>query len=1107
MRRASIDIDPECPPPARAPGPPARHADTVSSDAAPDRSEPLHDHAEQLALVQEAIGIITWVWDVAAGPARWYGDLSPLLGLPPGGFAGSFPDFLACMHPDDAGASRERLIACLKGRLPNYRAEERICRPDGSVRWLETYGRGTYGPDGRALRLAGVVKDITDRKQAEAVLLASEQRFREFIEQAPVAIGMSRGETVLYGNPRFFELFRVPDAAALQGREVSALVAPASRAELESRSLRRERGEAVENSYEIQALRWDGSEFACLVAITEVLLGDGPATLVFVQDVSERAVAQAAVQQERDRANQYLRMAESILVAMDEQARVTLLNRKGHQVLGYEEGELIGQDWFSVCLPPEESEAVRGVYRAIMEGRLKPFEYYENHLVTKTGERRRIAWRNSQIVDETGRVRGTLSAGEDITERRRAEQEILNLNAGLEQRVAERTRELEDSNAALAEARDVAQAAMRAKGDFLANMSHEIRTPMNAILGMADLALRSDGLAPRVRDYLGHIRHAGDSLLVILNDILDFSKIESGKLEIESREFVLDDVLAKVTAMIGYGATEKGLDLLMGTAPDVPARLLGDPLRLGQVLLNLCSNAVKFTAQGEIAVGAATAGPASPGRVRLRFSVRDTGIGIDPEQLARLFRPFDQLDASTTREYGGTGLGLAICKQLVGLMGGEIDVHSRPGGGSDFRFTIDFGLPPQPPAAAPPAVPACRVLVVDDSASARELLGSLLDGLGVRYVAVASALAAVAALDAAAEPFDLVLLDWNMPVHDGLAAARMIAARAMHAPPRRLLMTAYGDEARAARAREEGLDGHLSQPLTRAALAAAIGTALAGGRPAPATAGAGSVVDPIEQLGGCRILLVEDNELNRIVAADLLGGVAGAVVTLAHNGAEALARIGSQAFDLVLMDVQMPVMDGYEATRRLRADPAHAALPIVAMTAHAMERDRVLCREAGMNDFASKPFEPRELFAVLAKWLPMPRPAAAATPARVDRSEVAAQAPAVSFELGLHCCMGRPDLYLRIVRRFLETRHDDARLLQEALACGDRGSALRIAHSLVSTAGLVGAEPLAAAARQLYVAVTAGEPASLPARLAAFEHEHTRVLLALQAHLQGQAGA
>jgi two-component system sensor histidine kinase/response regulator len=1063
--------------------------------------ESLLAHAEQLHHVQEVLGLVTWVWDVRQPGAEWYGDLSPLLGLPHGTHVHTLDGWISRLHPDDAPASRPRMVACLKGTVPAYRAEERVIWPDGSVHWMETVGRGVYGEDGRAIRVMGVVRDITERKRAELDLAATEERFRRLIEDAPVAIGISRGEFATYGNPAFLRLFGFARLDELRGVRVLDMVAPASHVSFLERTRRRVEGAPAASTYEILAQRRDGHPFDCQISVSDVTLEDGEATLVFVQDVSQRVRAQNEVRRERDRANQYLQLAQSILVAFDDEARVTLLNRKGHQVLGYAEGELIGRDWFEVCLPPDEITSVKHVYRELMAGRVEPFEYHENHVLTKSGEQRYIAWRNTLVRDDHGRIVGTLSSGEDITERRRAEVALQQLNASLEERVKARTRELEVINAALQEARDAAESAARAKAAFLANMSHEIRTPMNAILGMTDLALRGDGLPESARNYIDKTRQAAESLLGIINGVLDFSKIEAGKLEIEHHEFSLQEVLDRVTTLVALGATRKGLDFLIQMAPDVPRRFVGDPLRLGQVLQNLCSNAIKFTEHGEIVVVTVKCAPTQAGRVTLRFAVRDTGIGMDDEQVSRLFRPFEQLDASTTRRFGGTGLGLAISKQLVEMMGGEIGVRSTPGRGSEFHFTLPLVVVPDAPVApAAPPGQGLRVLVVDDSVNACEILTGQLASLGCHADAVTSPDAAMLALQAAmpADGFDVVLIDWRMPGADGFALARRIRQWGTLSPqPRLVLVTAYGDESVAQRALAEGFDAYLAKPVGDAALAEAL-SALRGLAIAALPVSI-EALDQLERLGGRRILLVEDNELNQIVAGDLLERVAGAVVEIASNGREALEWLSRQRFDLVLMDVQMPEMDGHAATRALRADPAHANLPVIAMTAHAMASDRELCLAAGMNDFVSKPFEPRELFAVLGRWLAAP--IAAAPVAAAVASTMGDDEGGLSVELGLHRCLGRADLHARVLRRYLETRAEDATALRAALGRGDRRGAAFIAHVVISAAGAAGAERLSSIARALQIALDRGDDVRVAAGVDAFAAQHDLVIRQMRAYL------
>ncbi len=831
----------------------------------------------------------------------------------------------------------------------------------------------------------------------------------------------------------------------------------------------------------------------------QYLYGQLAGTLIVYRDVT------AQVQHEREARRQHsllMSLIDSIPdpIFVKDMDGVYLGSNKAHlQRLGKSLEQVVGRTCDQIY-PTERAAAIRERDNATL-ATLAP-RSTEEWIVRGDGERVLYETLTAPLWDHEGKPQGMVGISRDITER-------------------------EEHARALREATDMAQAAARSKSEFLANMSHEIRTPMNAVIGLAHLMLKTD-LSPRQRDYAAKIQSAGQHLLGVINDILDFSKVESGKLALENAEFEVEKLMDTASGMVATAAEQKGLELVVEVGPEIPRVLLGDSLRLGQVLLNFANNAVKFTERGEVVLSVSMLERRGDEAV-LEFAVRDTGIGMSPETLSRLFQSFSQADMSINRRYGGTGLGLAISKKLARLMGGDVAVESEPGRGSTFSFTARLGVAHRQPRPLLPAADLryCRALVVDDSFHARAAIVDMLQGMTFEVAEAASGTQAVDEVRAAAQagrPYDVVYLDWRMPGLDGLDTARRIRALGLEHAPILMMVSAYGREEMMREAAQAGIESVLVKPVQASVLFDATIDVIARHRDrrppseprqgqAQSEAQAHALPRALSAVRGARVLLVEDNDINQMVAREILEH-AGLVVEIAENGQQAVEQVQRSHYDLVFMDMQMPVMDGVTATREIRRIERLAALPIVAMTANAMEQDRQRCLQAGMNDAVIKPIDPQSLWATLLRWIePAQAQAQVAGPGKAAAPDGAALhanglprgIQGLDTAAGLEFAQGNPVLYRSMLIRFVESQATLPTQVQDALSTGDLASAERLAHTLRCVAASIGAGIVSERAGALERALRTYEPPLVvQQRLGELEEPLQRLMNALSPALAPQ---
>ncbi len=793
----------------------------------------------------------------------------------------------------------------------------------------------------------------------------------------------------------------------------------------------------------------------------------------------------------------------------DTEGRYQMANPMFESIFGFSPGYAIGKTDAELC-PPEERRLRQIEHEEVLRTGRPVRRTYTCPDPGPDGVRSVYSIVRFPVRGEDGSnivAVGTVAV--DVTGEARARADLEELTRTLEQKVRERTEEL-------VVARDMAEAAGRAKAEFLANMSHEIRTQLNAIIGMSYLAAHVNA-EPRVAHYVSRIQASGQHLLGIVNDILDLSKIEAGKLQIDNAEFSLEGLLEHVAGLVWERADAKGLELIIDIAPQLPQYLIGDAMRIGQILINFANNAVKFTEQGEIVLRVAQL-EGGGDTARLRFEVEDTGIGIAEDKLPLLFSPFQQIDGSMSRRFEGTGLGLSISRRLAELMGGSVDVKSRLGVGSLFSFEVGLRLGDGVAMAMAPSIDLRNghVLVVDDNAHARRQLANHLRALSFRVDEAASgqeAIGCVADADASNTPYEIVFVDGKMPGLSGTETAAQIRLLSLRGERPRMVLIAVGAGAADVAGRSGDFDAVLTKPVTPSELFDTVIGLFDPSRGNRIEAAADAVWP---NLSGIEILLVEDNEINQEVVHDLLQLV-GARVTSAADGLRALQLLDDRRFDALLMDVHMPIMNGFEATATIRRDPRFARLPIIALTANALEGDRERCLAAGMDDYVAKPIDPRQLFAALLRHLPVERLAESALAARpveaapppADDSAAATVAalaalPELDTALGVSRLMGRPELYVQLARRIVGERGGLPEQIAAAQAAGDSERIVDLVHGIKSLLGTLGASELEARCVDLEARLQAGDAAT--AELAGFSSDYAHLIERLRASLPAGAG-
>ncbi len=967
------------------------------------------------------------------------------------------------LHPDDL-AIDDRDLEKLRSNKPVL-SELRTITKDGNIRWVRIYAHPVW--DDKKNRLVGIhgaVQNISEQKTAENALLESESRYRQLFESnpAPILIYERKTYNILAVNDAFVHHY------GYSQNEISALKLPDLYPDEEKEKVVKLADDlhGYRNVGEWHHRKKDGSIISIIACSNDLNYKGHDARVAVITDVTEQKQVEERIKNLNIELEKRVAERTADLVnEIEERKKVATSLEQSRESLRI----IIESMPFPVILVNRD-RTIRDVNKAALElldydsekeivGKLCTETYYLDDDVSN------LVFDRNQSIDKQETIHQdknkekipVLKSAVPIT----IEGEEILLEAFVD---ITKIKEMEKE---LVLAKEQALEAARAKSDFLANMSHEIRTPMNAIIGLSHLALQTEMDAKQF-DYLSKIKSSAQNLLEIINDILDFSKIEARKLKLEKIDFNLEKVFQDTANIVTFKAHEKNLEILFAIETDVPRQLIGDPLRLHQILANLANNAVKFTESGEIEIRAELLREYNKS-VAIRFSVRDTGIGLSPDQQQKLFQSFSQADASTTRRYGGTGLGLAICKQLVEIMGGKIWAESVPEKGSTFYFTAVFEkqkvqkietLKPSPDLRG------LKVLVCDDNESSRLLLKDSLTLFGFTVGVASSGSEAIDIIKQHRDkPYQLLLIDWKMPQMDGIETIDKIQADAgISNVPTIIMVSAYSQDKVINQAGKIGIDAFLLKPVSQSTLFDTIMQVF--GKAAPKRkrlATRGQIFNKeIDKISGANILLVEDNEINQQVSKELLIA-SGMNVEIAENGEIAVAKckdISQPQFDLIFMDLEMPVMDGYIATQKIRQIPDLKKTPIVALTADAMSGVKSRALNAGMNDYITKPIDPKDVQNMLIKWIPPRQMEKKHSKIKLDPDTNFPVLDGIDTLNGLRRVAGNRTVYSHILRKFCSENSDLIDKLKTALADQNREETIHLAHALKGSAGNIGAQSL-----------------------------------------------